>query len=252
MGSDSYRDEARRYKAHAHYGRNGIQYLEKQKMESKSNSQRIIYLKWDNKEHIKAVSNLHIQLLPESILSKLGYLFLAKFYYTKLIKNNLIDVYLYKQEKQYVGFISCTNEPFSFMRDGMKGNLILLLWILGLSIVLKPSRIFILAQFISKNKKDVLMKNLQEEYNHKMGEFLSFGVLENYRKIIDHDEKISISNALMKHVFTHFNANNIQFGLLRILATNQRAIKFYKKHGGYIIPSDNPNQVIILISTQTI
>ena|ERR1017187_6879834 len=55
-------------------------------MESRTNNQNIVYLKRDNKEHVKAVCNLHLKLLPESILSKLGYLFFSKFYNTKLIE----------------------------------------------------------------------------------------------------------------------------------------------------------------------
>jgi ribosomal protein S18 acetylase RimI-like enzyme len=93
------------------------------------------------------------------------------------------------------------------------------------------------------------MEKLQKEYGNKMGEFLSFGVLEDYRKIIDPVENDRIPNVLMKLVFTHFKTNNIKYSVLRILATNERAIRFYQKHSGYIIPSDNSNQVVILIET---
>jgi len=59
----------------------------------------IIYLDWKNEEHVNAVSLLHMKLLPESILSKLGLEFLCKFYYSKLCKENLIEVYLYKMNQ---------------------------------------------------------------------------------------------------------------------------------------------------------
>lgn len=219
------------------------------KMELKTNNQYIVYLNWKNKNHVEAVSNLHMKLLPESILSKLGYLFLSKFYYKKLVKYNLIDVYLYMQKEEYVGFISCTNKPFTFMGEGMKKNLISIIGILGLSLILNPYRLVILLGFLFKVKKDMLMENLKKEYGNRMGEFLSFGVLENYRKIIDPLENISIPNVLMKLVSTHFKSNNIEVSLLRILASNERAIRFYQKHSGYIIPSYNPNQVVILIQT---
>lgn len=218
-------------------------------MESKTNNENIIYLKWDNKEHIKAVSNLHIKLLPESILSKLGYLFLSKFYYSKLTKNNFIDVYLYKQNGEYVGFISCTNEPFSFMGKGMKKNIFLIISILGLSVILNPNRLKKLVNFLILKKNDSLMKDLENKYGNNIGEFLSFGVLETYRKNIDPIEEITIPNVLMKHVSTHFKTNNIQYALLRILETNVRAIKFYQKHSGFIIPSENPGEVVIIIQT---
>jgi ribosomal protein S18 acetylase RimI-like enzyme len=82
-----------------------------------------------------------------------------------------------------------------------------------------------------------------------MGEFLSFGVLEDYRKVIDQMDKISIPNVLMKLVSSHFKKNNIRYILLRILKTNVRAIKFYHKHSGYVIPSDNLNEVVMIIQT---
>lgn len=82
-----------------------------------------------------------------------------------------------------------------------------------------------------------------------MGELLSFGVLENYRKTIDPIDYISIPNVLMKLVFWHFKSNNIKFGLICILAKNIKAIKFYQKNSGYIIQNDDPNQVVMIIQT---
>ncbi|MFA6922792.1 MAG: hypothetical protein WC223_00925 [Bacteroidales bacterium] len=222
-------------------------------MEYKTNNQNIIYLKWDNKEHVKAVSNLHIKLLPESILSKLGYLFLSKFYYSKLTKNNLIEVYLYKQNEEYVGFGSCTNKPFTFMKEGMRKYFILVFVLLGIIMVSKPNRIILFLKFLLKMKKDTLLGKLQQnEYCYKMGEYLSCGVLENFRKSIDPIEKISIPNVILKTVIAHFKINNIQNILGRILKTNDRAIKFYQKHSVIFIQSDNPNEVAIIIQTKSI
>lgn len=211
-------------------------------MESGTNNQNIIYLKWDNKEHIKAVSNLHITLLPESILSKLGYLFLSKFYYTKLTKSNLIDVYLYRQNGEYVGFISCTNEPFTFMREGRKKHFITLVALLGVSLISKPNRFL----FLLKIKNDPSTDNLQKKFKNNIGQFLSFGVLENYRKNIDPTEGISIPNVLMKLVSGHFKTNNKKCFFLMVLKTNTSAIKLYEKHSGTIINSDINNESIIV------
>lgn len=122
-------------------------------MESKTNNNSIIYLKWNDKKHIETVSNLHMKLLPESVLSKLGYLFLSKFYYIKLTKNNLIDVYLYKQSEEYVGFISCTNKPLYFIEEVIRKEFFLLIWFVWLSIILKPQSLVILIKILFKMKK---------------------------------------------------------------------------------------------------
>jgi len=218
-------------------------------MEFITNNQNIDYIKCNDKEHIKAVSSLHMKLLPESILSKLGFLFLSKFYYPKLIKNKSIEGYLYKQEKDYVGFIVCTNRPFNFMGEGIKKYFLQIILILTISIILNPRRIKTLLDYLLKTNKDSLMKKMQINYGNKMGEFLSFGVLENFRKNIDSSEKISIPNVLMKLVSRHFEINNKQYALLRILKTNTRAIQFYQKHAGVIHPTENPDEVVIIIQT---
>ena len=110
-------------------------------MEFKTNNKNLIYLDWKNKEHVNAVCKLHSELLPESILSKMGNLFLSKFYYSKLIKEKLIEVYLYQLNGEFVGFISCTNEPYTFMKSGQKKYLFLILSLMGISVLLKPSRL---------------------------------------------------------------------------------------------------------------
>jgi hypothetical protein len=223
---------------------------ENSRMEVKTNNPNIVYLDWEDKKQVEAVSRLHIKLLPESILSELGFLFLSKFYYSKLPKDKLIDVYLYKENEEYVGFISCTDVPFSFMKDGMKKHFLSIVTLLGVSILLKPKRLFNLMGFMLKMKKDTLMVKMQSKYGAKMGEFLSFGVVESARKSIDPVENITVSNVLMKLVSKHFRANNIEFALLRILKMNTRAITFYQKHSGIILTSEDPNQVVIIIETK--
>jgi ribosomal protein S18 acetylase RimI-like enzyme len=218
-------------------------------MEFITNNLNIFYLKCENKEHIKVVSKLHIKLLPESILSQFGYLFLSKFYYPILTKYNLIDVYVYRYGNEYVGFISNTNYPYTFIREGMKKGFSKILGVMSMSILRKPVRLFLLLDFIIKSKKDVLLETLQNKYGNKMGEFLSFGVLENYRKCVDPIDDITIPHVLMRLMITHFKANNIHYCLLRIRKTNERAIKFYHKYGVVIIPSNNLNQVVIIIET---
>lgn len=50
----------------------------------------VVSLDYKNKEHICAVTKLHTELLPESVVSQLGNLFMKKFYYTRLTKDGLI------------------------------------------------------------------------------------------------------------------------------------------------------------------
>lgn len=212
----------------------------------KTNNPNIVYLDWQNKDQIKAVSNLHIKLFPESILAKLGFLFLTKFYYLKLIKDKSIEVYLYIQNDEYVGFMACTNEPFTFIKNGVKRYFFLISIIVGLSIILKPKRLPALLNFIFQLKRDTLLGELYSEYGISMGQFLSFGVVEEFRKIIDPIEKLLIPDVLMNHASRHFITNNKKYAFGQIVRTNLKVIFFYLKHSGTIVPSDNPNLVTVI------
>ena len=218
-------------------------------MEFATNNPSILYLKWDDEEQVRAVCDLHLKLLPGSILSKLGYLFLSKFYYRELVRHELIDVYLYRREGEYAGFISCTNQPFTFMRKGLARGFFRIALLLVASVAAKPSRLLALWKYLLLVKRDKLMGVLEKDYGSQMGEFLSFGVLEKFRKSIDEIENKTVSNVLMELVSTHFSANKIRYALLRIQPSNTRAIRFYHLHSGYVIPSPNPHEVVMLIES---
>jgi len=98
----------------------------------------LIKLDGSSNEQIEAISLLHTSLLPESKVSLLGIFFLKKFYYSILIKNNLIDSYIYKSGGKYAGFIVCTDRPFVFMKEGMRRNFLYLSFVLGVSVLTNP------------------------------------------------------------------------------------------------------------------
>ena len=205
------------------------------------NNTNIIKLDPFYEEHINAASNLHSILLPESIVSRLGHIFLSKFYYKILTKNNLIDVYLYKINNKYVGFIVCTDYPFTFMKNGMKRNIILLSIILMISILLKPSRF----RLLLKMKGDVNLDILKKEHIESVGQFMSFGVLEEYRKYIDDFSNHTIANVLMRNVFSHFSERKKNMFFLLVLKTNKNAIAFYKKYNGiFLLDSGSKSDIV--------
>ena len=192
----------------------------------KNNS--IIKLNHTNKEHVSAVSHLHQTLLPESILSQIGYLFLNNFYYKRLTKDGLIDVYLYQKEGEYVGFISCTNFPFTFMKEGIKKHFIYLGIYLFLSIFIRPRAVISLF----KKQDDQLLNSLSETYGDTIGQFLSFGVLAKHRKHIDDQSSKTIPNTLMEVVFKNFKTTNKELFFLLVLKSNNTAKRFYEKNKG--------------------
>ena len=222
-------------------------------MEVKSANLNIIYLNWKNRIHIDAVCNLHIELLPESVLSKLGYDFLFHFYYSKLVKEKLVEVYLYQLNNNFVGFVSVTNKPFHFMQDGFKKYFISLGILMSYLIVLNPNRIILIRSLKRESLKyKTSIDNFEKIYADSIGQFLSFGVLmtndvlEYYRNSIDSIDDVGVSNVLFKHVSQHFKKNDKNFYFLMALKVNLKALKLYRKFGGVIIDECEANESVII------
>jgi len=222
-------------------------------MEHNSNNLNILYLNWKNKEQVEAVSRLHMKLLPESVLSKLGFLFLSRFYYKILVKDKFIEVYLYKLKGEYVSFISCSNKPFTFMSEGIKKHFILISILLGVSIITNPRRLKVLLNMKSEfSKYSSKIDFLQREYDENVGGFLSFGalvtsgVLEYYRENINSIKDVSIPDVMMCLVLSHFKSNGKKCFFLMAIKTNFMAIKLYKKYLGSLPFIDDENESVVI------
>src|SRR3990172_10967627 len=107
---------------------------------------------------------------------------MRNFYYRRLIEDGLVICDLYKHNDKYVGFLSYTKYPFSFMRDGRKKHFFYLIYILLTSLLSRPSRIRILIEMLRVSSK----RNPNAD-DAGTGEFISFGVLGPYRHILDEE-----------------------------------------------------------------
>lgn len=204
----------------------------------------IIKLDCDNEDHINAISFLHKELLPESKVSELGAFFLKKFYYNTLVKDKLIDCYLYKFNDKFVGFISCTDMPFDFMRIGVKKNLCRLIFVTAVTLIQNPFRIKTLFKIISEKISGQVKNKL-----HDNGQFMSFGVLEEYRMIKDGETNLTIPHVMMRKVFEHFREKNINSFFLLVLTSNERAIRFYNKYNCLVLDKHFGESSIIKFET---
>ncbi len=185
----------------------------------------IIPLDPSNQEHIKAASELHALLLPESPIPQLGEVFMRKFYYPLLIKDDLMKCDLYKYEGEYIAFSVYTKQPFTFMSTAQKRHFFKLAIILFLSILRKPSRIGVILKASSVNSS---RKNQDECDN--TGEVLSFGVLEKYKSLKDTATGLRISNLLFENSLKYFKNEGFSFVRGEIQKKNLLSLLFWQSY----------------------
>jgi len=198
-------------------------------------SSAIVKLNHQHPQHRQAAARLHKTLLPESIVSQLGMNFMTGFYYFHLIKSGLIECHLYERDQQFVGFIVYTDYPFTFMGQGRKQFLWPLIVCLARALMANPARLKVLFQMMKNSEP---RSHNPAKDSKDLGQFLSFGVLETYRRVKDEATGERISRVLMEKVFEHFREEGFKQFFLQVLKSSEAAIKLYKSYGGQI--ADNP------------
>lgn len=192
-------------------------------------SNKVISLDYKNQEQVQAVAKLHQELLSDSPIPQLGYQFMTKFYYTKLVEAGLINCDLYKHEGKYIAFSVYTKYPFTFMEEGKSRYFLYLTFLLCKILLFRPYRIKTIFKVLRINRKR------QDRNNEdKTGEMLSFGVLESYKYLRDEATGLRISNLLFERAIDYFKKE----GLLRmqgeIKRKNKPSLLFWYSYGGII------------------
>ena len=190
-------------------------------------SKNIVCLDYRVKEQRDAAVQLHSELLPESPIRLLGRFFMAKFYYNKLVKDGLVSCDLYKYNDKFVGLLSYTKYPSSFMRNGRNRNFIYLICILIISIMARPWRVAVLLDILKVSSR---RRRLDEG---GVAEFLSFGVLKPYRHIIDEESGLRIADLLFLNRISFFKKEGYKKVILSIIKKedNEGIFTFYKFYG---------------------
>src|SRR5688572_23658279 len=153
----------------------------------------------DDPGQVRAAAALHHKLLGHSPIPRLGFLFMTRFFYSQLIRDGLVHCYLYRVDGEYIGFLSFTERPYSFMSEGRRRHLVRLALILGLAVLAKPSRARILWETLTIARR----KTVAEDHDG-IGEFLSFGVLEPFSARRTGPDGLRIPNILFDAGIRYF------------------------------------------------
>lgn len=175
---------------------------------------------------VVAAADLHRKLLGRSPIPRLGDLFMTRFFYSRLVGDGLIRCYLYRVDRQYVGFLSLTEKPYSFMSEGRRRHFFRLAVILGLAVLAKPSRVRILWDTLGAARR----KTLTGE-GDGIGELLSFGVLEGFSARRDGPQGLRIPNILFDEGIRYFRERGFRRIEWSVDHDNLAAMIFYRSYG---------------------
>lgn len=186
----------------------------------------IVALDPDDPAHVQAAAGLHQKLLGRSPIPQLGRLFMTRFYYSQLVKDALVHCYLYRFEEQFVGFLSLTEKPNSFMTEGTHRHFFRLSLVLFLALLVNPSRVRILWQTLR-----VARRKAPAGDDGGIGELLSFGVLEEFSMRRHGDQSLRISNLLFERGIRHFKERGFRRVRWTVDKDNLTAMIFYRAYG---------------------
>ncbi len=186
-------------------------------------------------EHVEAVAKIHLQELPSSILSRLGYCFLKDFYYKGLfhLKDFVGFVLIY--ENQAAGFIGLSLNPNGIFKELIVQNPLKLVSVLIRSIfrdikILKAC--FQAGAFILKPKSGAYPKDVSE--------VLSFAVLEQFRSLeFYRASKLKLANKLFQFAIDRHKESRFKKTFLMVETKNAAARIFYRNMG--FVETDSQN-----------
>ena len=193
---------------------------------------KIVPLDYKNQEQVHAVAKMHERLLSDSLVSQLGYLFMTKFYYTKLIEAGLINCDLCKYEGKYIGFIAYTKYPFTFLEEGRRRYFLYLSFLLFKSLLSNLYRIKTIVKVIQLSHKRRIQKG------DRIGEILSFGILEPYRHLRNETTGLHISNLLFEHAIANLKTEGFVRIQGEVKKNNKPALFFWRLYGASIKDSE--------------
>ena len=92
-----------------------------------------------NAADVDGVATLYEEHLGDSPVVLLGPRFLREFYFSRLVKDELMDALVCRVDGKVVAFLSWTSRPEDFIGTGIRRHFVALSWIMLKSVVARPS-----------------------------------------------------------------------------------------------------------------
>ena len=192
----------------------------------------VITLDWRNAEHRAAAAQLVLTLLPRSPAGVLGRRFLTEFYFLDLIRDGEMECLLYSSQGRYVGFSLYTDNPFGFIRNGVRRHFVKLGVLVGRSLMANPRRLAVIFNVTKQGRY-----RATHGADTKVGELLSFGILESHRQEVDPGSEMRLPAHLFRVALTRLRDRGLAVAQLVTDKDNLPAQAFFMMNGGTVDPT---------------
>lgn len=188
----------------------------------------------DPNRDVDSIVSMHMELLPHSPVVLLGPLFMRKFYYEILPREDLIRGAVAYVDGEPAGFIVVTHDSSGFMSAAIRKRWPYLGWLMSVSILRQPGRLS------SVWEAWQIMRNLDSTPQDRMGEILSFGVLPAYRQVrFVRKTGIQVGLDLLNTAVKLLEDKRIK-SLRSVVDDDNLEAKLFYRHAGWAL---SPNKV---------
>lgn len=181
-----------------------------------------------NKNDVDAVASLHETYLSDSPIALMGPRFLRRFYYVKLVNQDLVQCIVCRVNGRVVGFLSYTSK-YDFMATGIKRNWLLLSWVMLVSILTQPS---VLKNILWTIKLMGMRSNdLHEPDMERTGESLSMAVEPEFQTFVPAGGTSRLPVRLFEHMVEYFRKEGIERIVFMVRPENIASNIYYNALG---------------------
>jgi len=183
-----------------------------------------------NLADVAAISGLHLRLLGHGPMARLGEMFLRRFCYGVLLRDDLMRAALFEVDGRPAGFAAYTSRSITFHREAVRRHWAYVAWLIALSVVRDP-------RLVARVLKAVrLMFSRRAELDlgrDPLGEVLAIGVLPEYLTPQFVRRTASrIGDELVAHAAACLRRAGVDRMRMVVEADNKPALLFYHRLGG--------------------
>jgi ribosomal protein S18 acetylase RimI-like enzyme len=196
-----------------------------------------------NRRDVAAISGLHLRLLGHGPMARLGELFLRRFCYGVLLRDDLMRAALFEADGRPAGFVAYTSRSITFHREAVARHGAYVAWLVALSVLREPRLVARLLKAVR------LMFSRRAELNlgcDPLGEVLAIGVLPEYlTSQFVRRTGVRIGDELVAHAASYLRRTGVDRMRMVVEAHNKPALLFYHRLGGRFEPYEHAGEPMV-------